>query len=254
VTAEEAYELTTEGGATDFARLIRACQEYGPASPFIAYGLEIEGATTQLRKFLAWIDPNERITPIAADYRATATIKAGARKPGSVLELPDCLIAAVAARFGRPLVTGNPEGFSSHPENRGQSHPGQLAERRVNPRPALASHSPRTSQVRVRLYAAPQVPACHRAVGTPLLRQALDFRRHGDLRHPIGLADRVADAQVSSRQHIRPPQAKIRNMCTVHSPIPFTWVSRSITAWSGSSVSSSNTTRPSRVCRAKSRM
>jgi hypothetical protein len=30
VTAVEAYELTTGGGATDFARLIAACQAFGP--------------------------------------------------------------------------------------------------------------------------------------------------------------------------------------------------------------------------------
>jgi hypothetical protein len=30
VTALEAYELTTQGGATDFARLIAACEAFGP--------------------------------------------------------------------------------------------------------------------------------------------------------------------------------------------------------------------------------
>jgi len=30
VTALEAYELTTHGGATDFSRLIRACETFGP--------------------------------------------------------------------------------------------------------------------------------------------------------------------------------------------------------------------------------
>ncbi len=30
MTALEAYELTTQGGATDFARLIRACESFGP--------------------------------------------------------------------------------------------------------------------------------------------------------------------------------------------------------------------------------
>jgi hypothetical protein len=29
VTAVEAYELTTQGGATDFARLIEACESFG---------------------------------------------------------------------------------------------------------------------------------------------------------------------------------------------------------------------------------
>jgi hypothetical protein len=30
VTALEAYDLTTQGGATDFARLIKACESFGP--------------------------------------------------------------------------------------------------------------------------------------------------------------------------------------------------------------------------------
>ena len=30
MTAQEAYELTTHGGATDFARLIEACESFGP--------------------------------------------------------------------------------------------------------------------------------------------------------------------------------------------------------------------------------
>ncbi len=30
MTAAEVYELTTEGGATDFARIIRACEVFGP--------------------------------------------------------------------------------------------------------------------------------------------------------------------------------------------------------------------------------
>jgi hypothetical protein len=30
VTAQEAYELTTQGGATDFARVIAACDSFGP--------------------------------------------------------------------------------------------------------------------------------------------------------------------------------------------------------------------------------
>ena len=30
MTALEAYELTTKGGATDFARVIAACETFGP--------------------------------------------------------------------------------------------------------------------------------------------------------------------------------------------------------------------------------
>jgi predicted nucleic acid-binding protein len=42
---------------------------------------------------------------------AAATIRAKARKQGSILELPDCLIAAVAVWCDLPLVTGNTVDF-----------------------------------------------------------------------------------------------------------------------------------------------
>ena len=79
----------------------------------IAYGLELKGATAQLQKALLWLNQNEHITPTAADYLQAAIIKAAARKQGSVVELPDCLIAAVAVRLGLPLVTGNTEDFQA---------------------------------------------------------------------------------------------------------------------------------------------
>ena len=77
----------------------------------IVYGLELKGATSQLEKALAWLKQNEQITPVNADYLAAATIKAMSRKQGAVLELPDCLIAAVAVRLNMPLVTGNTDDF-----------------------------------------------------------------------------------------------------------------------------------------------
>ena len=77
----------------------------------IVYGLELKGASSQLSKVLAWLNQNEEITPIAADYRTAATIKATAGKQGSIVELPDCLIACIAVRMNRPLVTGNTEDF-----------------------------------------------------------------------------------------------------------------------------------------------
>jgi predicted nucleic acid-binding protein len=77
----------------------------------IVYGLELKTASSQLKKALAWINKNEQITPISGDYITAATIKATARKSGSILELPDCLIAAIAVRLDRPLVTGNTGDF-----------------------------------------------------------------------------------------------------------------------------------------------
>ncbi len=77
----------------------------------IVYGLEFKGATGQLRKVLGWLGQNEEITPISADYLAAAIIKATARKQGGVVELPDCLIAAIAVRLSLPLVTGNTDDF-----------------------------------------------------------------------------------------------------------------------------------------------
>jgi predicted nucleic acid-binding protein len=77
----------------------------------IVYGLELKGASSQLNKVMAWLKQNEEITPVAADYIAAATIKATARKKGFVVELPDCLIASVAVRLNRSLVTGNTDDF-----------------------------------------------------------------------------------------------------------------------------------------------
>ena len=77
----------------------------------IVYGLELKGASYQLSKVMAWLKQNEEITPVDADYIAAAAIKATARKQGSVVELPDCLIASVAVRLDLPLITGNTGDF-----------------------------------------------------------------------------------------------------------------------------------------------
>jgi predicted nucleic acid-binding protein len=53
------------------------------------------------------------VTRRAADYLRAASIKAAVRKQGSIVELPDCLIAAVAARLDLPLATGNTEDFQA---------------------------------------------------------------------------------------------------------------------------------------------
>lgn len=77
----------------------------------IVYGLEVKSASGQLKKAIAWLDQNEQITPINVDYLMAAAIKANARKQGSIVEFPDCLIAAVAVRLRLPLVTGNTDDF-----------------------------------------------------------------------------------------------------------------------------------------------
>ena len=79
----------------------------------IVYGLELKSAFRQLERATAWLIQNEEITPTSADYVLAARVKAAARKNGSAVELPDCLIAAVAIRLDRPLITGNTEDFLS---------------------------------------------------------------------------------------------------------------------------------------------
>jgi len=79
----------------------------------IVYGLELKDAAAQLQKAMLWLNQNEQITPTAADYLQAAIIKAAVRKQGSIVQLPDCLIAAVAVRLGLPLATGNTEDFQA---------------------------------------------------------------------------------------------------------------------------------------------
>jgi tRNA(fMet)-specific endonuclease VapC len=99
--------------AADYAREHGAFTFTSVTVHEIVYGLELKGATAQLQKALLWLGQNEQITPTSADYLQAATIKAAARKQGSIVELPDCLIAAVAVRLGLPLVTGNTEDFQA---------------------------------------------------------------------------------------------------------------------------------------------
>jgi len=99
--------------AADYARQLGVFTFTSVTMHEIVYGLELKGATAQLQKALLWLNQNEQITPIAADYVQAAIIKATARKQGSVVELPDCLIAAVAVRLGLPLATGNTEDFQA---------------------------------------------------------------------------------------------------------------------------------------------
>jgi tRNA(fMet)-specific endonuclease VapC len=79
----------------------------------MVFGLARKGASSQLNKLIGWLDRNEEVTPLAADYRRAAEIKASAEKQGAIVELPDCLIAAVAARTNCVLVTGNTEHYQA---------------------------------------------------------------------------------------------------------------------------------------------
>jgi predicted nucleic acid-binding protein len=71
----------------------------------------LKSASSQLQKALGWFSQNDVITPDGSDFISAAKIRAHARRQGSILELPDCLIAAIAVRLGRPLVTGNTADF-----------------------------------------------------------------------------------------------------------------------------------------------
>jgi predicted nucleic acid-binding protein len=105
------HDQTVANHAARYARQYRVFTFTSVTVYEIVYGLELKAASSQLKKALAWLDQNERITPINADYLAAATIKATARRQGSILELPDCLIAAIAVRLQMPLVTGNTGDF-----------------------------------------------------------------------------------------------------------------------------------------------
>jgi len=107
------YDQTVAAHAAAYARMHGVFTFTSVTVYEIVYGLELKGASGQLRKALAWLSQNEQVTPANADYLAAATIKATARKQGSILELPDCLIAAVAVRLRMPLVTGNTGDFQA---------------------------------------------------------------------------------------------------------------------------------------------
>ncbi len=107
------YDQVVTSHAANYARQHGAFTFTSVTVHEIVFGLEFKGASAQLEKALAWLNQNEQITPAAADYYEAAIIKAAARKRGSILELPDCLIAAVAIRLGLALVTGNTEDFQA---------------------------------------------------------------------------------------------------------------------------------------------
>jgi len=97
--------------AADYAREHGAFTFTSVTVHEIVFGLAFKSASAQLEKSLLWLSQNEQIAPSERDFYEAALIKANARKQGSILEMPDCLIAAVAVRLGLPLVTGNTEDF-----------------------------------------------------------------------------------------------------------------------------------------------
>ncbi len=76
-------------------------------------GLEEKGANVQAAKALAWLEQNEHLVPMGQDYLTAARTIAKAKQMGKTIELPDSLIAAVAARLAHPLVTGNTADFEA---------------------------------------------------------------------------------------------------------------------------------------------
>jgi tRNA(fMet)-specific endonuclease VapC len=107
------HDQTVAGHAAHYAQQHRLFTFTSVTTYEIVYGFELKAASSQLKKALSWLNQNEEITPISADYIAAATIKAVARRQGRILELPDCLIAAIAVRLQMPLVTGNTEDFQA---------------------------------------------------------------------------------------------------------------------------------------------
>ena len=107
------HDKIVVGHAADYARRHGVFTFTSVTVHELVYGLEFKSASGQLKKALDWLNRNEQITPSAADYLEAAIFKAAARKRGSILELPDCLIAAVAIRLGLPLVTGNTDDFQA---------------------------------------------------------------------------------------------------------------------------------------------
>jgi len=59
----------------------------------IVYGLELKGAASQLKKALAWLDQNEQITPISADYLAAARQPPVSRVPFSNFPIASLLLS-----------------------------------------------------------------------------------------------------------------------------------------------------------------
>ena len=107
------HDKIVAGHAADYARQYGVFTFTSVTVHEVVYGLAFKDAAAQLKRALEWLNRNEQITPVAEDYLEAAIIKAVARKQGAIVELPDCLIAAVAIRLGLPLVTGNTHDFQA---------------------------------------------------------------------------------------------------------------------------------------------
>ena len=107
------HDATVVGQASRYAKEHRVFTFTSVTVHEIVYGLEVKLAFARVQRALAWLRQNEQITPTDADYLLAATIKATARRNGYSVELPDCLIAAVAIRLDLTLVTGNTEDFQA---------------------------------------------------------------------------------------------------------------------------------------------
>jgi len=79
----------------------------------ILYGLYHKDAKRQLAQAKASFEENEVIVPTIEDYETAGRIRGVASSKGHQLALDDCLIGAVAARLGLPVVTGNTDHFSA---------------------------------------------------------------------------------------------------------------------------------------------
>jgi predicted nucleic acid-binding protein len=79
----------------------------------ILFGLHYKDAKRQLKQAEASFAENEVIVPSLDDYATAGRIRGVARREGHQLAIDDCLIGAVAARLGIPVVTGNTGHFAA---------------------------------------------------------------------------------------------------------------------------------------------
>jgi predicted nucleic acid-binding protein len=79
----------------------------------IVHGLELKNASIQLSKALVSLRQKKRSLRSTLTTSRQPGSKQRQKRKGLSLELPDCLIAAVAIRLGLPRVTGNTEDFQA---------------------------------------------------------------------------------------------------------------------------------------------